>query len=211
MPFGETDQGEQDPNGAQQRSADARRGRPNRRHTKPSTTLLPEKLSDGSDVELSSRHRAILRDLVSGLTNTEVAARNGVTATYVAELVRGRQTPRVRAAFQKMLELQGLSIEFLAEMAATQLEATQPRWNAASQGWDFFPDNNVRFQVWRHLTMLYHLAYPDRGGASNVQVVINTNLGDKTFTAPVDPQNSGDPNKFQVTLDVPAIHHNEKE
>lgn len=209
MPFDDAQNG-QDPNEAQAKSAENRRGKPNQRRTQPATTLLPEQVSDGTQIELSARHRAILRDLVSGMSNSEVATRNGVTATYVSELVRGRQTPRVRAAFQKMLELQGLSIEFLSEMAATQLEATVPRWNAKTQQWDFFPDNNIRFQVWRHLTMLYHLAYPDRGGAANVQVVINTNLGDKTFTEPPDPNKSGDPNKFQVTLDVPVIHGEEK-
>jgi len=140
--------------------------------------------------DLPVPHRKILRALMGGANFYEAARIAGVSPSYPGNLLRDRNHgggKAIRAAFQTLLEMEGLDIFSIARQMSLLFNAKKPMWNPKEERWDWFPDNSVQLGAMRHLTKISELDPPrdqQQTQGPAVAVRIETNLGGKS---PGDP------------------------
>jgi hypothetical protein len=81
----------------------------------------------------------------------------------------------VAAAWQLILESEGLDLHTIARVTKLLVHAMEPKWNPSEECWDFFPDNSARLGAVKHLTR-QHRVDPNQGNfksSSAAVVVIN--------------------------------------
>ena len=133
--------------------------------------------------DLPPRYRKLLRDLLSCDSLAEAARRNDLSEGYVRSLIKGRlpgpRQQEVAAAWQLLLEVEGLDLTTVARVGKALLHAVTPKWNPGTEEFDFFPDNSVRANMFRQLTRQHRVdpvasgAFQGRGGTV---ILIGTNL-----------------------------------
>jgi hypothetical protein len=97
-----------------------------------------------------------LKDLLTSESVAEAARKNDLSVDYVRALI-SRKIPskmgqEVAAAWQLLLEAEGLDLQTIARVTKLLLHAMEPKWNPAKDCWDFFPDSSVRLGAVKHLT-----------------------------------------------------------
>jgi hypothetical protein len=114
----------------------------------------------------------------------EAAKKNDLSESYVRALISRRIPSKmgeeVAAAWQLLLEAEGLDLPTIARVTKLLVHAMEPKWNPAEGCWDFFPDNSVRLGAVKHLTRQHRV--DPRGGAEfkgnqAALVVINYDQG----------------------------------
>lgn len=133
--------------------------------------------------DLPPRYKQLLRDIMSCDSIAEAARRNDLSAGYVRALIKGRlpgpRQQEVAAAWQMLLEAEGLDLTTVARVGKALLHAVAPKWNPGTKKFDFFPDNSVRANMFRQLTRQHRVdpvsssAFQGRGGTV---IMIGTNL-----------------------------------
>lgn len=133
--------------------------------------------------DLPPRFKQLLRDIMSCDSLAEAARRNNLSESYVRSLIKGRlpgpRQQEVAAAWQMMLEVEGLDLTTVARVGKSLLHALMPKWNPERKEFDFFPDNSVRANMFRQLTRQHRVdpvnpgAFQGRGGTV---IMIGTNL-----------------------------------
>jgi hypothetical protein len=144
---------------------------------------LGDVVGPDKQISLTHRHRSIIRDIITGTDTRTVARANGVSENYIRNLVKGRQTSKVRAVLQVLLEQEGLDLFTMAQRAAELMDAKDFRWNPKTEQWDEFEDNKTRLGAWRHLTVLHQAVGSMRGEdgkEDEPRVSINVNFGTDT-------------------------------
>jgi hypothetical protein len=142
---------------------------------------------------LVPKYRKLLKDLLTSESVAEAARKNNLSENYVRSLI-SRKIPSkmgqdVAAAWQLLLEHEGLDLETIARVTKLLLHAMEPKWNPAADRWDFFPDSSVRLGTVKHLTRQHRVDPRGSGdfkGDRAAVVVINYDQGAKNDEKEVD-------------------------
>jgi hypothetical protein len=128
---------------------------------------------------LPVKYRKLLKDLLTSDSIAEAARKNDLSDSYVRSLISrkipGKTGEMVAAAWQLILESEGLDLHTIARVTKLLVHAMEPKWNPSEECWDFFPDNSARLGAVKHLTR-QHRVDPRQGnfkGSSAAVVVIN--------------------------------------
>ena len=83
--------------------------------------------------DLPPKYRQLLLDLMTCGSVAEAARQNDLCESYVRSLIRGKlpgkQAEQVAAAWQLLLESEGLDLPTIARVSKLLLHAMMPKWN----------------------------------------------------------------------------------
>jgi hypothetical protein len=133
---------------------------------------------------LSAIQVRILECLCEGHSVRAAARLCHVEIKEVEEMLEGRDTGSFRRAWQLLLEQNGITLDVLAKKAKEALEAEDSKWHPDLKEFITVPDNKTRLNATKWLATQHDLdpVHITGGGApvAAIQVIFQTNLGDKT-------------------------------
>jgi len=152
-------------------------------------TVGPPKLNPLS--ALTKPEIKAIEALSNGHNIADSARISGIPPKRLGEMLRGKENEPFRRAWQRLLESQGLTMSLLAKKAADLINAKDHKWNPKEEEFSSFEDNRTQLATVRWLATQHQADPPkeqtDKGaGSSAVQVIFNTNLGEKADGRAID-------------------------